>query len=242
MKKINEKLLVVSLHDVSPASWRESKIILSHLNKLGIKKSLLIVPNFHGKYELSKHQGFVRAIRKEKERGSELVLHGYYHISEKDFFSKILYFISDGVNEFLHLGKKEARNFLSKGRRAIKRLFGVWPRGFIAPNWSMSKDVKNLILKSGFDYYTTRKAIVYKDKKVNSLVFGFSAGNNPVLAFIVKYFCYLRLRYFRPKIVRFVIHPEEAVFISWEIGLLKGLLKEGYKPVTFSELRGYIER
>lgn len=233
------KFLIISVHDVSPAFMDNIKVIFDSLNKLDVKRSLLIVPDFHSKHDIRKDKNFINLIKKEKKKGNELVLHGFYHISKKDFLTRFLYFTPKGVNEFKKINEKEAEKLLKEGSSIMKKLFGEKPKGFIAPNWSMNKKVKKLILKEGY-YYTTRNSIVFPDKKIDSFVFGFSAGDNILLGFLIRLFCFFRLKLYHPRIIRFVIHPQEADIIQWEEKLLKGILRKGYTSITLSELRNYV--
>lgn len=231
------KYLVIAFHDASPACFFEMKKFFSMLNNLGIKKkSILVTPNWHKENDISKDKKFIKFIKEEIEYGSEIVLHGFYHESQMDLRSRFFYFIKEGVDEFRKIDKKTAKLLIIKGILILNKVFNFKPHGFIAPNWAMSKDVKKIIHNLNL-YYTTRSSVVFKDKKVNSLVYGFSAGNNPLLKFIVKYFSFLRLKFYSPRIIRFEIHPDEIGLIDFEKNLIKEVLKKGYKPITFSELR-----
>ncbi len=235
------KLLIISVHDVSPAFEKEIKIILKKLNEIGInKKSLLLVPNYERKYDLRKYPKFIARIKKEKQ--AEIVTHGFYHESDKDIISRIIYFLPKGVNEFKNIELNEAKVILSDGKKIIKKVFGKTPSGFIAPNWSMNRQVKKEIFKVGYNYFTTLSRINFRDKTIFSLAYGFSDGNNKILEIIIKYFSYIRLKLYWPKIIRFAIHPKEAENIGWECNLIKDLLGKGYKQITFSELRREINR
>lgn len=233
-----EKLLVVSLHDVSPKFEKELELIISELNKIKInKKNLLIIPNLNSSFDISKNQNFIKIIKDEQEKGAELTLHGFYHENQEDFLSRFLYFIPVGVNEFGKIDLTKAKKLLGEGANKIKKIFGIKPRGFVPPNWVINKRVQKEVFKQKFDYFTTIKTINYPIKKIYSLAYGFSAGNNVLLSFIIRYFSFLRIKFFKSNLIRFVIHPQEVQMnlIPFEVDLLKNILSSGYKPITYSE-------
>src|SRR4029079_17402502 len=54
---------VVALHDVSPATWRECRLLLERLDAAGVRPvTLLIVPDFHHRAPVGGDPAFLRAM------------------------------------------------------------------------------------------------------------------------------------------------------------------------------------
>ena len=74
---------VVALHDVSPATWRECRLLLERLDAAGVRPvTLLIVPDFHHRAPVGGDPAFLRAMDARLARGDELVLHGLFHLDK----------------------------------------------------------------------------------------------------------------------------------------------------------------
>src|SRR5437773_92075 len=72
--------LMVSVHDVAPAYWKQTKIILERLEGIGVnRRSLLVIPNFQGREPVSENPEFLEWLRKGQRGGDEIILHGYEH-------------------------------------------------------------------------------------------------------------------------------------------------------------------
>ncbi|MEI6278704.1 MAG: polysaccharide deacetylase family protein [Verrucomicrobiae bacterium] len=158
------RALVVSVHDVSPLTWRRTREILGDLEAVGIARvSLLVIPDHHRRGLISGDSEFAEWLRIECAKGREAVLHGYCHLRENrgnDGLWKRLVTRSytAGEGEFFDLEKPAALDLLHRGRAAFASC-GVSCTGFIAPAWLLGAAAEEAVREAGFEY-TTRIATV----------------------------------------------------------------------------------
>jgi len=155
---------VVSIHDVSPVTWRRTRAILGDLESLGITSvSLLVIPDHHRSGLISDNPEFAGWLRGECERGREAVLHGYYHLRENcgnegPWKRLVTRSYTAGEGEFFDLEEPVAAELLLRGRAALESC-GVTCSGFIAPAWLLGGAAERSVRAAGFEY-TTRIATV----------------------------------------------------------------------------------
>ena len=113
--------LVVSIHDVSPLTWRRAREILADLESAGITKvSLLVIPDHHRRGLVSGDPEFAGWLRSECARGREAVLHGHFHLRENrvgdgPWKRLVTRSYTAGEGEFFDLEKPAALDLLRRG-------------------------------------------------------------------------------------------------------------------------------
>jgi hypothetical protein len=158
------KSLVVSIHDVSPATRERTERILADLKSAGLDRvSLLVVPDHHHRGVASEDAEFSKWLQSACAQGHEAVLHGYFHLRENrrtdgPLKRLITRSYTAGEGEFLDLEKAAARDLLERGRSAVEAC-GVSVSGFIAPAWLLGAEAEEAVREAGFQY-TTRIATV----------------------------------------------------------------------------------
>ena len=140
MGPAKERLLLASIHDVSPRFESEVGRLRDLLSPhVGDRIALLVVPNHWGDAPIVAGSPFAARLREWAEAGAEIFLHGFYH---RDDFqppepggeSEVA--LHDcGRGEFLGLTREEARSRIAKGRKVIEDVIGRAVDGFIAPAW-----------------------------------------------------------------------------------------------------------
>ncbi|MBW1645415.1 MAG: polysaccharide deacetylase family protein [Deltaproteobacteria bacterium] len=133
------KSLAIVLHDVAPATWPRYRSFVAEVDRLGeIPLTLLVVPNYHRQGLLTSQSAFCAEMDSRRQRGDELVLHGYAHQDELPLlWSPVDYcrrriFTHEG--EFYPLTAAMAHRRLQAGIELFRRL--GWPlTGFVAPAW-----------------------------------------------------------------------------------------------------------
>ena len=73
--------LVVSVHDVSPATAEQTRRWCDDADGLGIPVSLLVIPGPWRGMELADAPDYARVLADRAGRGDEMVLHGYTHVA-----------------------------------------------------------------------------------------------------------------------------------------------------------------
>jgi hypothetical protein len=143
-------VISVSIHDVSPAFEREIDDALAACAKVSAKPALLVVPNFHGKWPLDRYPAFVDRLRALRDDGHEIILHGFFHVSDGgSFFAQKI--ASAGEAEFADLAQSEGERRIDEGKKILEDI-GLAPDGFIAPAWQMARWVLPALASRGFRY------------------------------------------------------------------------------------------
>ena len=216
--------LVVSIHDVSPATRGRTDGILRDLAAIGCSKtSLLVVPDHHGRGRISADAEFGDWLRERVCEGHEAVLHGYWHRRESRDAEGILTKLvtqsyTAGEGEFFDLEKVEAARRLAKGREEFAAI-GVEAEGFIAPAWLLGADAEAAVREAGFGY-TTRIATVadFVSGRVHasrSLVWSVRAGWRRICSLAWNGAVFSSLKKF--PLLRIGIHPPD-----WDHAAIRG--------------------
>ena len=157
--------LIVSLHDVAPATREASEQILAALTRHGVDVcSLLVVPNYHRTGASVEDRSFVRWLQELESGGHEIVLHGYFHErppgSDETLRRRLMtqiYTANEG--EFYDLPYEEAFGRITRGRDELRGA-GLTPRGFIAPAWLLGTEARKAAADADLEYTTLLTAIV----------------------------------------------------------------------------------
>jgi predicted deacetylase len=172
-KKIpTERALVISIHDVSPLTWRQTNRILEDLRGLlDTKTSLLIIPDHHRRGRISADAEFLGWLKARVAGGHEAVLHGFFHLRGQkpgEGLAKKLVTQSytAGEGEFFDLEREEAALLLREGQAELAAA-DIAPTGFIAPAWLLGSEAEVAVRQAGFGY-TTRIATVVDYKNAQT--------------------------------------------------------------------------
>ena len=151
----------VSIHDVTPAFERQVEHAIAITSDRGVRPALLLVPDYHRRWELAAYPDFCRRLRRLQAEGHEILLHGFHHAAEparaadslatrarRGFFQRV---VSAGEAEFSDLDPDEARRRLADGERVLSAA-GLHVAGFVAPAWSMPKSLIATLAARGYDY------------------------------------------------------------------------------------------
>src|SRR5215207_8987223 len=83
---IDQKLAIITIHDVNPLYSEKILKTSYELNKLKIKYNLSIVPYYRKKYNLKDYVAFCDKVSSLLQSGNvELTLHGLYHQTDGKF-------------------------------------------------------------------------------------------------------------------------------------------------------------
>jgi predicted deacetylase len=148
-------ILLVSIHDVSPAQAASVARLWGICAERGVTPALLVVPNWHGEWPLEAHPRFVEWVRARAAEGAEIVLHGERH----DEFGLPrgmgdrwrAWGRTAGEAEFLTLDLVSARDRLSRGLDRLRKL-GLEPSGFVPPAWLAREATYEAAAAEGFRF------------------------------------------------------------------------------------------
>jgi uncharacterized protein len=159
-----QRALVVSIHDVAPATHERVAEIVRQLAELHVPvSSLLVVPDYHRQGRSMANSAFCAWLETQQAGGHEIVLHGFHHErarqpndSSRDKFITRFYTADEG--EFYDLSYDTARELLDEAQHDfIERRFH--PRGFVAPAWLLGNEAERAVIDSGFTYTTTLRQV-----------------------------------------------------------------------------------
>jgi len=154
--------LVVSVHDVSPATAAESQRWVSDLEERGIPTSLLVIPGPWRGTDLAADPEFADWLRACVTRGHEVCLHGWYHTAAPGGplgRALVGHVLARGCAEFWSLSEDQA---VARARRGLDLLAGLGLRcsGFTPPGWLASVPAIHGLRRVGLRYVTTHRSVI----------------------------------------------------------------------------------
>jgi hypothetical protein len=140
MAHVSDRLLLASIHDVSPRFEGEVDRLLDLLGRhVGSRLAMLVVPNHWGEAPILPGSAFATRLRSWADNGVEMFLHGYFHRDEASHAGAAdnlrAKFMTAGEGEFLGLSRADAATRISEGRELIEGVIGRAIDGFVAPAW-----------------------------------------------------------------------------------------------------------
>lgn len=207
-------MLLVSIHDVSPAHHNGVRWLWDMCRARSIIPSLLVVPNWHGEFPLTAHEDFAGWCRTAARIGADIFLHGGRHDEAgavrgwRDELRALGRTNHEG--EFLTLDKHAARRRIDEGLATL-RCVGLAPIGFVAPAWLARASCRDAITEAGLSVSEDDRAI-YLHRHAQRLVSPVvrwsarSAWRARSSAFVARA---ATARYERHLIVRIALHPQD---------------------------------
>src|SRR5579864_9148613 len=135
-----ERLLLASIHDVSPRFESEVDRLMDLLGThIGMRLAMLVVPNHWGEAPIRAGSPFASRLRAWADQGIEMFLHGFYHRDEgghEGAGNRLkAHLMTAGEGEFLGLSQTDAADRIAKGSSLIEDVIGRKVDGFVAPAW-----------------------------------------------------------------------------------------------------------
>src|SRR4051812_91605 len=131
-------MLLVSIHDVTPAHALPVERLWGLCHERGVRPALLVVPNWHGEWPLDRFPDFIAWLKARAAEGSEIALHGERHdevgLSRRLPDQWKAWGRTNREGEFLTLDAASAGDRLRRGLELLRGL-GLKPTGFVAPAW-----------------------------------------------------------------------------------------------------------
>ncbi|MEN3362072.1 MAG: uncharacterized protein V7637_6054 [Mycobacteriales bacterium] len=153
--------LVVSVHDVAPATSAEARQWCAALDRRGVPASLLVVPGPWRAPVLARDAGLVRWLADRAAGGDEIVLHGWSHRAgpagspARRLAARV---VARGAAEFAALDEHAAYHRLAAGRDVLTGL-GLPAAGFTPPGWLQSAGTVRALRRLGFRYTTSHAGV-----------------------------------------------------------------------------------
>jgi len=235
---IDQKLAIITIHDVNPSNSEEILKTSSELNNLKIKYNLSVVPYYRKKYNLKDYDDFCDQISSLLQSGNvELNLHGLYHQTDGKF------------DDFDTGSKEEEKEEIQKGLDILLAAKLPRPSMFIPPAWHLSRQCIEALKELNFriSESMTDLEFIQKGKKyilhpvMNWDQQGDKEKNKQTLEQNKQLF-YNRLFNVNGKtngLFRMAIHPpyDPDGALEDQIEMIKYVKeKEGYELIKYSEL------
>ncbi len=154
MSRPSDRLVLASIHDVSPRFEREIDQLLDLLSPhVGRRLAMLVVPNHWGDSPIVPGGAFARRLRNWADEGIEMFLHGSVHRATTPVASSQdrlrARWMTAGEGEFLSLSADDAQIKIRHGRALLEDIIGKPIAGFIAPAWLYSDGAKIALERAG---------------------------------------------------------------------------------------------
>ena len=154
MSTVTQRLLLASIHDVSPRFESEVDRLLDLLQPhVGSRLAMLVVPNHWGDAPIIAGTPFAGRLRRWAEAGIEMFLHGYFHRDDSSHQGRSdrlrASFMTAGEGEFLGLSREAAGSRIAEGRATIEQVIGRTVDGFVAPAWLYGEGALAALVDSG---------------------------------------------------------------------------------------------
>ncbi|MFZ4719322.1 MAG: DUF2334 domain-containing protein [Ilumatobacteraceae bacterium] len=153
-------VVVVSLHDVAPATFTESARWLDLVTAHGMTASLLVVPGPWRGRQMTGEPEFIAWLHDAQAAGHEIALHGWRHTKVEDRLASPIRkthaaLRARGCAEFAHLSEHGARHRLELGLEVLRDA-DFHPDGFVPPGWMASTGARAAMAALGFEWTTTQ--------------------------------------------------------------------------------------
>lgn len=223
MTGLKKKVVILSIHDISPYFARDLIEILKMLQKLNIfEYSSLIVP-YPLKNKLKSMRKQYNVVKNMSRRG-EPVLHGFTHET------------TAYTNEFTKLDRNIIRQRILNGKRILQQVSGKKILGFVPPKWILSNDLLSILKEEQFLYTTTFLRIIPFDcDEIISPAVNFLYSYNPMNNILAQFaLLYARYLVAKKSLIRIAIHPQGFKTRKSLIeNLLKKIINAGYDFMTY---------
>jgi predicted deacetylase len=153
--------LVVSVHDVAPATALACRAWVRDLDRLGVPSSLLVIPGPWRGCSIADDAELVAWLHRRVEGGDEIVQHGWDHeavLGGPLWRQAVGQVVARGCAEFAALDSEEAARRLLRGLAVFDRL-GFAVDGFTPPGWLASPGARRAMVRLGFRYTTSHRGI-----------------------------------------------------------------------------------
>ena len=244
MSPNNRRLLLASIHDVSPRFESEIDRLLDLMRPtVGDKLAMLVVPNHWGNAPLRPGSRFATRLRQWSDDGIEMFLHGYFHrdgsrhAGAMDRVRARIMTAREG--EFLALTRGDAAGRIVEGRALLEGIIGRRIDGFVAPAWLYSPGTRAALADCGVP-------IAEDHLQVWSPATGRKLASGPVITWASRTGMRLAsslaaaaaLRYAPLKVLRVGVHPPDIRHpqLVKSINVTLAAAARGRRVARYSEL------
>lgn len=154
--------LLVSIHDVAPATLPEARRWLDEMDERGLPATLLVVPGPWRRPTLVEDEATRVWLRAAVKRGHEVALHGWDHgpcSGARPSRRAVGRLVARGTDEFIDLDRPRASGRLAAGQRLLAEE-GLPVEGFHPPGWLASRATVQAAGEIGLRYLSSHRAVL----------------------------------------------------------------------------------
>jgi predicted deacetylase len=235
--------LVVSVHDVAPATVAAARAWCADLDRRGVRLSLLVVPGPWSGPPLAAHAGTVGWLRDRVAAGDEAVLHGWAHRAGPGgpgWRRAVGRVVARGAAEFAALTEPEAYALVAAGRAVLDEL-ALPVAGFTPPGWLHSPGTLTALARSGLRYTTSHRGVtdLHTGGRLPALALSHRPGGTGerAAAALLERLAVATAR--RGGTVRIALHPADLARPGLRAATLRAVdatLAAGAVPTTYGRL------
>ncbi len=236
--------LVVSVHDVAPASADETAQWCSDADGFGIPVSLLVIPGPWRGASLADRPDFASFLRERRAGGDEIMVHGWSHRAgpEGSWPRRTLgRAVARGAAEFAALDVDEAAAKL-RAATAVMTESGLFTTGFTPPGWLASPAAEQALRVAGFSHTTDHFGA--KDLRTGRRHRGFALSHRPGGGWSERFGAAMFVTMARRNaagggLVRLALHPDDLHRPGLRDATLRAIdaaLSAGARATTYAEL------
>ena len=235
--------MVVSVHDVHPATALASRAWVADLDGLGIPSSLLVVPGPWRGATLLHNRPLTTWLHGRVDRGDEIVQHGWRHegvVGRKPWRTLVNHVVARGCGEFCDLDEAAAAERLGRGGEVLDRL-GFAVQGFTPPGWLASPGTVRALRRLGYRYTTTHFGVHDLDAGVvhRAPTLSHRAGGRSERLGVELLTRGLRRAALAGRPIRIALHPDDRHsqrLVDATLAALRDALEAGAAPTTYGAL------
>ena len=206
-------------------------------------RCIKVIPNYLGRWNILGHKDFLTWLREERDKGSEIIQHGYSHREKekaktlsKGFKDR---FITRQNAEFKNADYEQASSAIKDGQNILEEA-NVSCSGFTSPTWYQSRETDKALKDCGFSYYTSYSWILgcRTEKNVRSSAMGDLGLDFPLGPMnILGNACMAATGFRCSPLARIVLHPQRPRHRRPYIHAVNSILKLARKRelVTYEQ-------
>lgn len=236
--------LVVSVHDVAPASAEATARWCADLDNLGVPASLLVIPGSWRGHMLTDAPELARTIRARVAGGDEVLLHGLLHVADASgplIRRAVGQLVARGAAEFAALAEAEARLRIHAGLNVLTEA-GLHADGFCPPGWLASPGTVRALRAEGVNYLTVHRGLVDLRTGAERRAFALShrpggRGERAGAALMAAWARRTAMR--NGDMVRIALHPDDLIrpgLRDSTLRTIEAVLKAGAEATTYGAL------
>ncbi|BDU01537.1 polysaccharide deacetylase family protein [Nocardia sputorum] len=238
--------LVVSVHDVAPASAAETARWCADADRFGIPVSLLVIPGPWRGRRLSDEPDYAAFLRERRQAADDVLTHGWSHRAGPEGGwprRAVGRAVARGAAEFAALNTGEATAKL-RAAAEVMAGSGLPTTGFTPPGWLASPGAKQALRAAGFTYTTSHFGAEHLG--TGRRYRGFALSHRPGGGWSERFGAAMletvaRRTAERGGLVRLALHPDDLSRPGLRDSTLRAIdavLRTGAHAITYGELVG----